>query len=222
LQGGTSWKFEPDVLRKFHQNTDRLKTFIDATHLMRLQPRYLKETIMRQMKYQKVSMWDIAYAVDMAIACLITYWVVAFFLPNLTGKPSTSVGILWAVISTVFVYRDTRSHSLSAGISRLIATLISLALCLSYLWLFPVTSFGMAVLILMGTLVAISLGRRDEVGLTAITTAVVMIVAAADSQNAWQQPLLRLVDTIIGIATGVLCKWAASFMFYKIIGEEVR
>jgi len=129
---------------------------------------------MWQMRYQKVSTWDIAYAVDMAIACLITYWVVAFFLPNLAGRPSTSVGILWAVISTVFVYKDTRSHSLSVGISRLIATMISLILCLSYLLLFPITSFGMAALIFIGTLVTISLGRRarrpkgrgHEVGLT--------------------------------------------------------
>ena len=144
------------------------------------------------------------------------------FLPNLAGRPSTSVGVLWAMISTVFVYKDTRSHSLSAGISRLIATMISLILCLFYLLLFPITSFGMAALIFIGTLVTISLGRRDEIGLTAITTAVVMIVAAGDSQNAWQQPLLRLVDTVVGIAIGVVCKWAASFMFYRIVGEQVR
>ncbi len=167
-------------------------------------------------------MGDITYAVDMAIACLITYWVVAFLLPHVAGKPSTPVGILWAVISTVFVYKDTRGHSLSAGISRMIATTISLALCMSYLLLFPITPFGMAALILIGTLVTIALGRREEIGLTAITTAVVMIVAASDSQNALQQPLLRLADTVIGIAIGVICKWAASFMFYKIVGEEVR
>src|SRR5262245_20138024 len=119
------------------------------------------------------------------------------------------------------VQRYTK-HSLSAGMSRLIATMISLTLCLSYLLLLPITSFGMAALIFIGTLVTISLGRRDEIGLTAITTAVVMIVAASDSQNAWQQPLLRLVDTVVGIAIGVVCKLAASFMFYRIIGEQVR
>jgi uncharacterized membrane protein YccC len=177
---------------------------------------------MWQMKYQKPSTWDVAYAVNMAIACLITYWVVAFFMPHLAGRPSTSIGTLWAVISTVFVYKDTRSHSLSAGISRLIATSVSLVLCFSYLLLFPVTPFGMAVLILIGTLVTTSLGRRDEIGLTAITTAVVMIVAASDSENALQQPLLRLVDTVTGIAIGVVCKWTASLMFYRIVGEEVR
>ena len=138
------------------------------------------------------------------------------------GRPATPVGILWAVISTVFVYKDTRSHSLAAGISRLAATLISLLLCFSYLSLFRITSFGMAVLIAIGTLIAMALGRRDDIGLTAITTAVVMIVAASEPQNAWLQPLLRLMDTMIGITVRVAYKWAASFMFYRIVGEEVR
>src|SRR5690242_6702392 len=119
---------------------------------------------MWQMSYKKVSGWDIVYAVDMAVACLITYWVVAFFIPNIAGRPGTPIGILWAVISTVFVYKDTQSHSFSAGISRLIATMISLILCLSYLLLLPITSFGTAALIFIGTLATISLGRRDEIG----------------------------------------------------------
>jgi uncharacterized membrane protein YgaE (UPF0421/DUF939 family) len=176
---------------------------------------------MWRMQFQKLSAWDIAYAVDMAIACLITYSIMAFLLP-LAGGPGTPVGILWAVISTVFVYKDTRSHSLAAGTSRLIATLISLALCLSYLALLPPTPFGMAVLILIGTLITLALGRSDEAGLTAITTAIVMIVAASDPPHASQQAMLRLFDTVIGIAVGVACKWAASFMFYRISGEEPR
>jgi hypothetical protein len=70
---------------------------------------------------------------------------------------------------------------------------MSFLLCLSYLSLFPITSFGMAGLIAIGTLITMSLGRRDDIGLTAITTAVVMIVAASEPQNAWLQPLLPLV-----------------------------
>jgi uncharacterized membrane protein YccC len=97
--------------------------------------------------------------------------------------------------------------------------MVSLILCLSYLLLFPITSFGMAALIFIGTLVTISLGRRDEIGLTAITTAVVMIVAASDTHNAWQQPLLRLVDTVVGIAIGVVCKWAATRSSGKKCGD---
>jgi uncharacterized membrane protein YccC len=177
---------------------------------------------MWRMQVQKLSAWDIAYAVDMAIACLITYWIAASLIPAVAGRPSTPVGILWAVISTVFVYKDTRSHSLTAGLSRLAATLLSLALCLAYLWLFPATALGMAALMLIGTLIATALGRSDEIGLTAITTAVVMIVAANAPDHAWQQPLLRLLDTVVGVAVGVACKWAASFLFYRISGEAPR
>ena len=173
------------------------------------------------MKLSKLSAWDVAYAIDMAIACLITYWVMIFLLPRLVGWHSTSVGVLWAVISTVFVYKDTRIHSLSAGISRLIATFAGFALCLIYLSLLPATTIGMGALIALGSLLMIIIGRRDETGLTAITIAIIMIVAASNPQDAWLQPLLRLVDTLVGISVGVACKWVASLVIYRITGEEI-
>src|SRR5215468_12511520 len=110
----------------------------------------------------KLSPWDVAYAIDMAIACLITYWVMIFLLPGLVGWHSTSVGVLWAMISAVFVYKDTRTHSLYAGISRLIATFVGFALCLIYLSLLPATTIGMGALIAIGVLLMIIIGRRDE------------------------------------------------------------
>jgi uncharacterized membrane protein YccC len=177
---------------------------------------------MWRMNFSKLSLWDVVYSVDMAIACLVTYWVMASLLPHAVGRPSTPVGVLWAVISTVFVYKDTRAHSLSAGISRLIATFASFVLCLIYLWLLPATPIGMAALIVIGMLLMILAGRRDETGLTAITIAVIMIIAASSPQDAWRQPLLRLVDTIVGISIGVACKWAASFVYYRTFGENVR
>jgi hypothetical protein len=99
---------------------------------------------------------------------------------------------------------------------------VSFVLCLTYLLLFPFTPIGLVAVLACGTLVMMVLGRRDEIGLTGVTTAVVMLVAAVDAQNAWHQPLLRLMDTMIGIAVGVSCKWIASFVFFKLIGEEVR
>ena len=36
------------------------------------------------------------------------------------------------------------------------------------------------------------------------------------------QPILRLVDTVAGITVGVARKWINSFVFYKIIGDDVR
>jgi len=50
----------------------------------------------------------------------------------------------------------------------------------------------------------------------------VMVVAAITPRDAWHQPLLRLVDTVVGVGIGVACKWAASFLYFRIVGEPVR
>jgi hypothetical protein len=91
--------------------------------------------------------WDVAYAVDMAIVC----------------------GISYAIITHVLVHFVDRSddHELWHG-------------------------------------------------------AVVLLAAALSTQQAWQQPILRLVDTVVGIAVGVLSKWLTSYAFYRAIGEPVR
>jgi uncharacterized membrane protein YccC len=113
---------------------------------------------MGRMKFSKLSAWDVAYAVDMAIACLVTYWIMASLLPHWFGWPGTPVGALWAVISTVFVYKDSRVHSLSAGMARLTTTFVSFALCMVYLWLLPATILGMAALIAIGVLLMFLIG----------------------------------------------------------------
>jgi uncharacterized YccA/Bax inhibitor family protein len=66
------------------------------------------------------------------------------------------------------------------------------------------------------------LGRRGDIVTTGITTAVVMVVAAMSPEDAWHQPLLRLVDTVVGITIGVICNWIASFAFYRFVGEQPR
>jgi uncharacterized membrane protein YccC len=129
---------------------------------------------------------------------------------------------MWAVVATVFVFKDSREHSLAAGAARLAATLVSFALCSLYLSFFPPTGAGTALLIGLGTLVMIMLNRQDDIATAGITTAVIMFVAIMDTGHAQQQPLLRLIDTLIGIAVGVACKWAASFLFYRIVAEEPR
>lgn len=80
----------------------------------------------------------------------------------------------------------------------------------------------MGALIAVGVLLMIVSGHRDETGLTAITIAIIMIVAAEDPLHAWLQPLLRLADTLIGISIGVTCKWIASIVIVGIIGEQIR
>jgi uncharacterized membrane protein YgaE (UPF0421/DUF939 family) len=180
------------------------------------------ENEMMQVRPEKLSTWDVVHAVNLAITTFITYALTIAVTPLVTHRPAQPVGILWAVISAVFVFRDTREHSLSAGMSRLFATCVSFALCLVYLLLFPANPLGMAILIAIGTLLMTMAGRRDEIGLAAITTTVVLVVAAENPETAWQQPFLRLADTVAGIAVGIACKWIASLLFSFAGGQETR
>ena len=174
---------------------------------------------MWQLRYEKPSSWDVAYAATLAIACLITYWFTITVTAQFVYKPS-DVGIIWAVVATIFAFRGTRTEGLSAGAARLLATCISFALCFSYLWFFPFTPFGLAALLFVGTLIMTLLGRRSDIAMAGVATTVVMVVAAMDPQDAWLQPLLRLVDTAVGVAIGVTCKWIASYVFYSIMGKS--
>jgi hypothetical protein len=78
----------------------------------------------------------------------------------------------------------------------------------------------MAILIAVGTIATIWLDRSGESGLTATTTAVVLVVSTRGPQKAWQQPLLHLLDTVVGIIVGVAYKSAALFLFDRILAEK--
>jgi len=43
----------------------------------------------------------------------------------------------------------------------------------------------------------------------------VMVVAILDPADALRQPLLRLIDTLVGIAVGVACNAAATFVLKR-------
>ena len=185
------------------------------------QPVRYRDEILAEASGARLSSWDVVYALNMAIACLISYWIMTTILSRFVDRPSDFLGGMWAVAATVFVFRESQVRSLSAGIGRLIATCVSFALCLLYLSFFPFTPVGMAALIGIGTAAMALLGRRDDIVTTAITTAVVMVVAAMSPAEAWHQPLLRFADTVVGIAVGVAGKWVGSFLYFKLKGEEV-
>ena len=171
---------------------------------------------------RKPSAWEIVYSVAMALTCLISYTAMTEFSIAPVERHADLVGGMWAAASTAFAFRDSRQHSLSAGAGRLIATCVSFALSLPYLWFFPANVAGMAILLAVGTLLMLLLDRRDDSITAAVTTIVVMIVALNNPVDAWQQPLLRLLDTVVGVAIGVGGKWIASFAFYKAVGEPVQ
>jgi uncharacterized membrane protein YccC len=166
--------------------------------------------------------WDFFYALDMALACLISYSLTTRVLSPFVAEPDALLGGMWATVATLFVFRETRASSLDAGLSRLIATGVSFALCLAYLLVLPFHPAGLAALLGAGTLILMALGRRDDIVTTGITTTVVMVVAAMSPQDAWHQPLLRLADTVVGIAVGVACKWVASCLYFRLVGKPAR
>lgn len=168
----------------------------------------------------RLSAWRFVRAADMPVACLITYWIITFGLAHWVDRPSDLLGGMWAVIATIFVFRDTGADTISAGMARLIATCVSFAVCLPYLLLFPANSVGLAILLAIGSLIIIGLSRHDDIITTGITTTVVIVVAEISPQDAWQQPLLRLVDTVTGIAVGVACKWLTSRLYDELKVER--
>jgi uncharacterized membrane protein YccC len=106
---------------------------------------------------------DVIFAVEMTIACAISYWVITSGLARFVDKPSDFLGGMWAVVATVFVFRDTSSNSVHAGLARLIATCVSFCLCLFYLLLLPFHAIGLAALIGIGTVVMMLLDRREDI-----------------------------------------------------------
>jgi len=113
------------------------------------------------------------------------------------------------VIATVFVYRTSYDESSAAALGRMAATLLSFFLCLFYVLVLPVSAVGMAAMIGFSALAATPLGRSQDAVTAAITTAIVLGVASLSPHDAWQQPILRLVDTALGTAVGVGTAWIA-------------
>ena len=153
-----------------------------------------------------------AAAVDsflLAAACLISYWLTTRVLSLVysVSAADDALGGLWAVIATVFLFRDSYNKSLAAAVSRMAATLVSFALCLAYLAVLPFHPWGLAILVGLSVLVTAVIGRPEDEITAGITTTVVLVVASLSPHDAWRQPILRLADTAIGVAVGVVAAW---------------
>src|SRR6202789_2140309 len=152
----------------------------------------------------------VGQGVELTVACLISYALITKILIRVfsASREDDLLGGMWAVIATVFVYRASYQKSIKAALSRMSATVLSFALCLIYLLILPFHPFGMAALIGIGAVILILVDRAEDVITAGITTAVVMVVAGIAPQHAWTQPILRLVDTNIGMAVGIAAAWA--------------
>jgi Fusaric acid resistance protein-like len=145
----------------------------------------------------------------LAGAGLLSYWLVTNLLARLhsVSMADDQLGGLWAVIATVFVCRFSYHQSTAAALSRISATFVSFVFCLAYLTFLPFRPWALAVLLGASALAVTLIGRPGDAITAGITTAVVMVSAALSPQDAWQQPILRLADTVVGVAVGVAAAW---------------
>ncbi len=146
------------------------------------------------------------------VACVVAYWVVTTTEPHVYSRArwsATQVGALWAVISTVFVLRESYDKSTAAVVSRLSSTSVSFALCLIYLIFLPFHVWALGLLVGASALAVILLGRPGDAVSAGISSAVVMIASRLDPQHAWQQPILRFADTVVGVVVGIAAAWLA-------------
>jgi uncharacterized membrane protein YccC len=149
---------------------------------------------------------EIVFGTVLAIACLISYWLITSILAReySVSRENDLLGGMWAVVATIFVFRQSVLQSARAATSRTLATVVSFALCFLYFLIFPFNVFGMVAVIWIGTVVLVLIGRAEDIVTAAITTAVVFVVAGISPGAAWIQPILRLVDTAVGILVGLL------------------
>jgi hypothetical protein len=166
----------------------------------------------------------VARAAVLAVSCAISYWLITRILGNTysVSRDDDLLGGMWAVAATIFVYRYSHAESVRAALSRMAATSVSFVLCLVYLLFFPFQVWGMAALIGIGAIVVTMMGRPDDTITTGITIAVIMVVAALSPHGAWRQPILRLVDTTVGVAVGVAGVWlgANAVRMTKLVGQD--
>ena len=147
--------------------------------------------------------------VVLAVACLLSYWLARNLLSRVysVSRDDDLLGGMWAVLATIFVLRDSYRKSVAAAVSRMAATSVSFVFCLIYLAFLPFHAWALAVLVGASALAVMLLGRPGDAVTAGITTAVIMVVTAVSPQHAWEQPILRLADTIIGVVAGALAAW---------------
>jgi uncharacterized membrane protein YgaE (UPF0421/DUF939 family) len=157
-------------------------------------------------KLKPVPSVAISHGFILSLSCVISFWLITRFLAHVfsVSRDDDLLGGMWAVAATVFVYRYAYEQTIAAALSRISATMLSFVLCFAYLSFSPFNVWGMAALIGIGATIMILIGRRDDVVTTGITTAVVMVVAAISPEHAWRQPILRVVDTLVGTGVGIV------------------
>jgi uncharacterized membrane protein YccC len=149
------------------------------------------------------------HGVVLSILCVISFSLITHLLAHAfsVSRDDDLLGGMWAVVATVFVYRYSYAQNYHRCVVADIRNAGEFCALFSLPALFSFNPWGMATLIGAGAIVMLWLRRPDDVVTTGITTAVVMIAAAISPDHAWKQPLLRVVDTVVGTGVGIMGAW---------------
>lgn len=158
----------------------------------------------------------------LGLACLLAYLLATKVVSRayFVSHEDPLMAGLWTVIATVFVFRQCYEQTTAAAVSRIAATAVSFALCLIYLIFLPFQAWGLAVLIAASALAVALIGRPGDAVTAAIATAVVLASAAVTPQQAWRLPILRFIDTVIGVVIGVAAAWAIRRVTDARVGKD--
>jgi len=161
-------------------------------------------TKFRHMQSKSLHSWQLGnvsvHALGLAVSSALGYFLMTTLLnkAGFLSRDNDLLGGMWAAISAVFVFHDYYDQSVNAALIRLAATVVSCALCLSYLLVFSFHIWGLGILIGVGSILLTLANQPDAVVAAGITITVIMVVAELSPHNAWQQLILRLMDTIVG------------------------
>ena len=164
----------------------------------------------------------VIHGVLLALCCFLSYKVTTDVLvfSRFVPRHDELLGGMWAVIATIFVFRYRYEESIHAAVSRTLATLLSFALCLAYLLAFPFRLSGLVLLIALGSIILELMGRSEDIITANVTTTVLIVVAAMSPDHAWKQPILRFIDTLIGISVGLVGAWFSLTLSRYIVDDE--
>jgi uncharacterized membrane protein YccC len=162
----------------------------------------------------------VPYCCVLALASAFSYWIVTRVLTSVHPSPGASdlIGGLWAVISTLYVSHMSYQKTITAAVTRVTATFVSFVLCLIYLAFLPFHLWALALLVGLSALAVIMMGRLEDAIPAGIATAVVLVASELSPHDAWQQPILRFVDTVVGVVVGV----AAAWLMLNVLPERFR
>ena len=140
-----------------------------------------------------------------------------FYFTTIFHEPTSMVGALWAVISTIIVLENTNTETFNSAKKRLIGSFIGAFISAIYLFFFHFTLFGFIIAIGIGIILCILLNIAQSIKLTTITISIVILVSTvAQDLNPFSNAILRFVESAIGIGVAITIAMTASYVKKKL------